>query len=174
MSSLLVGTPCGDIKLRLRPDAAPTTVEYITRLVKMGLYNGKSFYRSDFVIQMGLHPQACPEPNLAVNEAKLEPRLSNTRGTAAVAHWDVPDCGELPCMSAVVVPMSHGSHFSLLTKECVVRTAGNSEFFINLKTNDHLDEAYGGYCVSERARCHAWTASDRARAHAGAGVCAGR
>jgi len=24
---------------------------------------------------------------------------------------------------------------------------GNSEFFINLKTNSHLDQAYGGYCV---------------------------
>ena len=24
---------------------------------------------------------------------------------------------------------------------------GNSEFFINLGTNAHLDEAYGGYCV---------------------------
>ena len=42
--------------------------------------------------------------------------MSNTRGTAAIAHWDVPDCG-------------------------------NSEFFINLGTNAHLDEAYGGYCV---------------------------
>ena len=25
--------------------------------------------------------------------------------------------------------------------------AGNSEFFINLKENTHLDSAYGGYCV---------------------------
>ena len=24
---------------------------------------------------------------------------------------------------------------------------GNSEFFINLQTNSHLDEVYGGYCV---------------------------
>lgn len=28
-----------------------------------------------------------------------------------------------------------------------VPDCGNSEFFINLKTNTHLDEAYGGYCV---------------------------
>ena len=42
--------------------------------------------------------------------------MSNARGTAAVAHWDVPDCG-------------------------------NTEFFINLVTNSHLDSAYGGYCV---------------------------
>ena len=24
---------------------------------------------------------------------------------------------------------------------------GNTEFFINLKANTHLDDAYGGYCV---------------------------
>ena len=42
--------------------------------------------------------------------------MSNVRGTAAIAHWDVPD-------------------------------NGNSEFFINLQANTHLDEAYGGYCV---------------------------
>jgi len=42
--------------------------------------------------------------------------ISNTRGTVAVAHHDVPD-------------------------------NGNSEFFVNLGVNTHLDEAYGGYCV---------------------------
>ena len=26
-------------------------------------------------------------------------------------------------------------------------TAGNTEAFINLQTNSHLDSAYGGYCV---------------------------
>ena len=51
-----------------------------------------------------------------MNETKRTPRVSNTRGTLSIAHWDVPDCG-------------------------------NSEWFINLKTNAHLDEAYGGYCV---------------------------
>lgn len=28
-----------------------------------------------------------------------------------------------------------------------VPDCGNSEIFINLGTNSHLDEAYGGYCV---------------------------
>jgi cyclophilin family peptidyl-prolyl cis-trans isomerase len=28
-----------------------------------------------------------------------------------------------------------------------VPDCGNSEFFINLQTNAHLDSAYGGYCV---------------------------
>lgn len=62
------------------------------------------------------HPPA-PSPTHAKRPCDaVGPRVSNTRGTAAIAHWDVPDCG-------------------------------NSEFFINLGTNAHLDEAYGGYCV---------------------------
>jgi cyclophilin family peptidyl-prolyl cis-trans isomerase len=79
------------------------------------------FYRSDFVIQCGLQRPdgsavANPHADLRVNETAAHTRISNTRGAAAVAHWDVPD-------------------------------NGNSEFFINLKTNAHLDTAYGGYCV---------------------------
>merc|ERR1711934_1221172 len=91
---------------------------YIKALVSDGLYNDCSFYRSDFVIQCGTHGLNRPNKRgeLKVNETKTDPRVSNPRGTAAIAHWDVPDCG-------------------------------NSEFFINLQTNSHLDEAYGGYCV---------------------------
>ena len=51
-----------------------------------------------------------------MNETSTGTVISNSRGTAAIAHWDVPDCG-------------------------------NSEFFINLGSNSHLDSAYGGYCV---------------------------
>ncbi len=57
-----------------------------------------------------------PHPNLPVNETHSHIKLSNVRGAAAVAHWDVPD-------------------------------NGNSEFFISLQDNAHLDAAYGGYCV---------------------------
>jgi cyclophilin family peptidyl-prolyl cis-trans isomerase len=32
-----------------------------------------------------------------------------------------------------------------------VPDCGNTEFFINLQTNAHLDEAYGGYCVFAEA-----------------------
>jgi len=116
---LTIETEFGAIRLRLRPDAAPVTVGYITECVKAGLYDGhSSFYRSDFVIQCGLHGSGVHNPNgdLPVNEAKTGTILSNTRGTAAIAHWDVPDCG-------------------------------NTEFFINLSANAHLDHAYGGYCV---------------------------
>ena len=116
--SLIIATTAGTIKLVLRPDAAPKTCEYISKLVSTHkLYDGATFYRSDFVIQMGTHGTSKKAPkDLHVNETHKAPKVSNTRGTAAIAHWDVPDCG-------------------------------NSEFFINLKSNGHLDDAYGGYCV---------------------------
>uniref|UniRef100_A0A7S4QEL1 peptidylprolyl isomerase n=1 Tax=Alexandrium monilatum TaxID=311494 RepID=A0A7S4QEL1_9DINO len=116
-SSLVMNTQCGIINLRLRPDSAPITCDYIVQAVRQGLYDGKQFYRSDFVIQCGLHgSNVAPPGNLSRNETKDNVFVSNTRGTCAIAHWDVPDCG-------------------------------NTEFFINLQANSHLDEAYGGYCV---------------------------
>ena len=50
---------------------------------------------SDFVIQFGLHGSGVTHTfgDLPVNETAQHVRLSNTRGTAAIAHWDVPDCG---------------------------------------------------------------------------------
>lgn len=123
MTHLLLTIPThGTIRLRLRPDAAPKTVEHVIRLVKSGLFDdNSSFYRSDFVIQFGLHGQTKKKntfPNLPVNETKAPGTtlLSNTRGKVSVAHWDVPD-------------------------------NGNSEYFILLKDSPHLDSAYGGYCV---------------------------
>eukprot|EP01013_Petalomonas_cantuscygni_P033359 TRINITY_DN60295_c0_g1_i1.p1 TRINITY_DN60295_c0_g1~~TRINITY_DN60295_c0_g1_i1.p1 ORF type:complete len:155 (-),score=21.18 TRINITY_DN60295_c0_g1_i1:561-1025(-) len=118
MSYMRMVTGLGSIRLRFRPDAAPVTVEYIKKVINGGLYNGRSFYRSDFVIQCGLHGSGVQNTfgNLPVNETHSGVKISNTRGTAAIAHWDVPDCG-------------------------------NTEFFINLQENKHLDSAYGGYCV---------------------------
>lgn len=86
------------------------------------MYNGCCFYRSDFVIQSGLsRPDGSAVPNpfddIDVNESTLPNALPNTKGTLAVVHWDVPDCG-------------------------------NSEFFINLQDNFHLNvPTYGGYAV---------------------------
>jgi len=103
--------------------AAPETVKYITKCVQSKIYNDTSFYRSDFVIQFGLHGTGKQNPhgNLMVNETNLGRCgvVSNTRGTAACAHFDVPDCG-------------------------------GSEIFINLNENRHLDQAYGGFCVFAR------------------------
>ena len=118
MPSLHLTTSHGPIRLLLRPDLAPATVAHVLSLAKLPVFSTASFYRSDFVLQFGLHHSghASPLPPLAVNESALPGRLSNSRGAVAVAHWDVPDCG-------------------------------NSEFFINLSANAHLDSAYGGYCV---------------------------
>jgi cyclophilin family peptidyl-prolyl cis-trans isomerase len=117
-SGFTLKTELGEITLRFRNDSAPETTLYIEKLIKHKLYDGASFYRSDFVIQCGTHGlnRANPEGDLKVNETHQHKIVSNTRGTAAIAHWDVPDCG-------------------------------NSEFFINLSANAHLDSAYGGYCV---------------------------
>jgi cyclophilin family peptidyl-prolyl cis-trans isomerase len=118
MSALRIETEAGAITLRLRPDAAPETCKYILQCVASKLYDGRSFYRSDFVIQFGLHGSGVQNPHgdLSVNETHAHVKLSNRRGTCSVAHWDVPDCG-------------------------------NTECFINLGENAHLDAAYGGYCV---------------------------
>ncbi|GMI23660.1 hypothetical protein TeGR_g12036 [Tetraparma gracilis] len=118
MSSISINTDLGTIRLSLRPDAAPTTASHISDLVKTGIFSDVVFYRSDFVIQTGLYStgKSSSLPNLPMNETATGVRISNTRGTVAVAHHDVPD-------------------------------NGNSEFFINLGANTHLDTAYGGYCV---------------------------
>lgn len=43
--SIEIQTPLGNIKLRLRPDSAPKTVEYVARCVQAKLYDGRCFYR---------------------------------------------------------------------------------------------------------------------------------
>lgn len=136
MSKLAVQTELGDIALRLRPDAAPITVDYIVKAAKSGIYDGTSFYRSDFVIQCGLHGTGrSPPGNIPINETKTGTFVSNTRGTVSIAHWDVPDCG-------------------------------NTEFFVNLKANQHLGVAYGVIVCSPRWRrmgraSERWTRSRR-------------
>jgi len=52
--SVVLATELGNIVLKFRPDAAPVTVAYIQKCVRDGLYDGATFYRSDFVIQCGL------------------------------------------------------------------------------------------------------------------------
>jgi cyclophilin family peptidyl-prolyl cis-trans isomerase len=116
MSGFVIQSELGNITMKWRDDAAPKTVAYIKRLIETGEYSNTTFYRSDFVIQCGRYPNKNSFSDLTVNETNSGTVVSNTRGTAAIAHFDVPDCG-------------------------------NSEFFINLQTSAHLDQAYGGYCV---------------------------
>merc|ERR1712232_869729 len=113
-------TAHGKIKLVLRPDAAPQTVEHMLTLVKDGLLNTSCFHRADIALACGLeHPDGSKVNNtfgkLQVNETHKHNVLSNRRGTVAMAHFE---------------------------NEC-----GGSEFFINLKDNHHLDSTYGGFCV---------------------------
>ena len=109
--------------MHFRQFSAPQTVQYITKVTQSKVYDGTSFYRSDFVIQMGTHgtSKANPHGPLTINETHDHAKVSNTRGTMAVAHFDVPDCG-------------------------------GSEIFINLNDNVHLDGAYGGFCVFARVK----------------------
>lgn len=110
-------TTRGAIRVELRRDAAPVTTRFIIDAVRAGAYDGTSFYRSDFVVQGGLHGTKNDYgKKLPVNETQSGVRLSNVRGTCSVAHFDVPD-------------------------------NGSTEWFVNLGDNAHLDEAYGGYCV---------------------------
>ena len=126
MSLLVIDTVLGTINLQFLPESAPRTVSHISKIVNSKLYENTNFYRSDFVIQFGLHSsgRSNPHGNLSVNETACTGTVtSNTRGTASVAHFDVPDCG-------------------------------GSELFINLGDNAHLDSAYGGYCVFARVDPH--------------------
>ena len=71
--SLTIETELGVIKMKFRADAAPTTAAYISKQAQSGIFDGCTFYRSDFVIQCGLHgtTKSAPE-NLKVNETSGE------------------------------------------------------------------------------------------------------
>lgn len=119
MSRLVIVTPEGRISLALHAGVAPETVKHVVATARSGAFDGAAaFYRSDFVIQCGLHGtgRAAPLPPLAVNESGRRGRLTNARGAAALAHWDAPD-------------------------------NGNTELFISVRDNPHLDAASGGFCV---------------------------
>jgi peptidyl-prolyl cis-trans isomerase B (cyclophilin B) len=122
MSTIVLETSEGDILMHLLGDKAPATVKHVTAAVASGIFDGCTFYRSDFVVQFGLHGTGkSVTPALKVNESTLPGAKSNKKGAVAVAHWDVPD-------------------------------NGSSEFFISLGDNEHLDSAYGGYCVFAEVR----------------------
>merc|ERR1719160_510630 len=85
MSTVKVSTTFGQITLKLRPDAAPKTVEHFCKLAP--LFDGCCFYRSDFVIQGGLQRAdgssvQNPMKPIPVNETHTGTKLSNVRGTA--------------------------------------------------------------------------------------------
>lgn len=121
---LFFETDLGDIRMLLRPDAAPLTVDHVCTLVNDGLYDGCYFYRSDFVLQWGLwlpgpdgeEPEVPnPYPDIKANETDFGTFISNRRGTVAVGHG--------------------------------IGVNGNSDLYINLKDNVYLDTTSYGYCV---------------------------
>ena len=81
------------VSLELYPQEKPETVEHVKRLAESKIWDGTKFYRSDFVVQGGTHGSGRNPPKLGVNETRVGRRISNTRGTAALAHFDVPDNG---------------------------------------------------------------------------------
>jgi cyclophilin family peptidyl-prolyl cis-trans isomerase len=92
--SLVIKTALGIITLVLERDTAPLTVQHATSVAEAGTFNDVQFYRSDFVIQMGTaHSPGREVPKISANEAGLRKCRTNARGTAAFAHWDVPDAG---------------------------------------------------------------------------------
>jgi hypothetical protein len=112
-----------------------------------------------------------PHGDLPVNETHSHVKLSNTRGTVAVAHWCAVPAEPALDDGAIAVVHADDQHprwravahtgpfaFRPLTPSHPVRPpardvpdCGNTEFFINLQTNAHLDAAYGGYCVFAEA-----------------------
>jgi cyclophilin family peptidyl-prolyl cis-trans isomerase len=113
----VIDTSHGSITLRLRADCAPSTVDHFSKLVGDRLYDGCCFYRSDFVIQCGLQR---PDGSAVPNPhpAIQTNETKLTNGRGTAAF----------------------GHWD-------VPDCGNSDFFINLKHNSHLDTAYGGYAV---------------------------
>ncbi len=82
-------TNMGDIRLELRPDKAPITVDNFMTYVKEGFYNGLIFHRvvANFVIQTGgFEPEmAYREPTHPPIKNEADNGLQNQRGTVAMA-----------------------------------------------------------------------------------------
>lgn len=91
---VVMETSKGTIKVELRPDLTPITVENFLRYVDAGLFDGLIFHRviSGFMIQGGGFDENLTRLSTyeeIKNEADLG--LSNTRGTIAMARTGVID-----------------------------------------------------------------------------------
>jgi len=88
-------TELGLISLTFLHDAAPRTAAFFADNIRTKEYSrGTShFYRSDYVIQFGVRNEECPFKVIEVNEVNLPTVVTNSRGTVALAHSNVPDNG---------------------------------------------------------------------------------
>lgn len=112
MSTILIETTKGNIKIELDAAAAPKTVENILAYVKEGFYEGTIFHRviPGFMVQGGgmnetMKEKADKRPPVK-NEANND--LKNDRGTVAMARTNDPH-------------------------------SASSQFFINVSNNDFLN-----------------------------------
>lgn len=109
------------IKLELRPDVAPITVENFVTLVKQGFYDGLTFHRviPGFMIQGG-----CPEGN----------------GTGGPGHTIK---GEFSA-NGFPNPLKHKRGVISMARTNRPNSAG-SQFFIMVANAPHLDGSYAAF-----------------------------
>ncbi len=112
MSTILIKTTKGNIKIELDAKAAPKTVENILAYVKEGFYEGTIFHRviPGFMVQGGGMNEAMKEKADKRPPVKNEANngLKNDRGTVAMARTNDPH-------------------------------SASSQFFINVSNNDFLN-----------------------------------
>jgi len=121
---VVMETSKGAIKIELRTDLTPITVENFLRYVDSGYYDGLIFHRviNSFMIQGGGFTEDMQEkPNKDAIENEADNGLKNEVGTVAMARTSNPH-------------------------------SATSQFFINVKDNDFLNfsgqtQQGWGYCV---------------------------
>ena len=81
VAAIVVETSLGNIVMCLLEAQAPATCNHVKAAIASGVFDDSSFYRSDFVIQFGLHGTGkSVAPALQVNESTLAGAKSNTKG----------------------------------------------------------------------------------------------
>lgn len=90
---VLLETTAGDIRVELDPQHAPKSVANFLRYVREGQYDGTIFHRviAGFVVQGGGYDTALHEKPMHAPIPLEAGRLSNVRGTLAMARDDGPD-----------------------------------------------------------------------------------
>jgi peptidyl-prolyl cis-trans isomerase A (cyclophilin A) len=86
-------TSLGEIRVGLRPDQAPISVDNFLRYVKAGHYNGTIFHRviPNFMIQGGgMDVKMVEKPTRAPIRNEAKNGLRNRRGTVAMARTNDP------------------------------------------------------------------------------------
>jgi cyclophilin family peptidyl-prolyl cis-trans isomerase len=109
-------TSLGEIRVALRPDQAPITVDNFLKYVKAGHYNGTIFHRviPNFMVQGGgMDVKMVEKPTRAPIRNEAKNGLRNRRGTIAMARTNDPH-------------------------------SATAQFFINVKDNHRLDFGIGG------------------------------